>query len=111
MLANLKTDLARVLGEQGKFIEAEIIAREALDSRRSPSSFLDRDTCVAMVDFAHILSHVHKEREAEELCWQVLEQHGNDGRPNEEGLSQLADSSISALLHVLRIELNLEPVM
>ena len=111
VLVNLQTELARVLGEQGKLFEAEIIAREALDSRRSLSSFLDRDTCVAMVDFAHILSRVHKEREAEELCWQVLEQHGDDGRPNEEGLSQYAYTSISTLLRVLGIDLNLEPVM
>ena len=111
VLVNLQADLARVLDEQGKSFEAEIIAREVLDSKRSLSSFLDRDTCAAMDNFAHILFHVHKEREAEELCWQVLEQHGDDGRPNEEGLSQQANTSFSTLLHVMRIDLNLEPVM
>ena len=109
VLANLQADLARVLRAQGKFFEAEKIAREALDSKRSLSSFLDRDTCIIMLNLAHILCHVNKEREAEELCWQVLEQHGDNGRPDE-GLPELVGDSFSSILDVLRIDLALQPI-
>ena len=111
VLENLQAELAGVLDAQGKSFEAEIIAREVLASKRSLSSFLDRDTCAAMDNLAHILSHVHKEKEAEELCWQVIKQHGNDGRPNEEGLSQQAGTALITLLRLLRIDLTLEPVL
>ena len=111
VLVNVQADLATVLDAQGKSFEAEAIAREVLALKQSLSSSLDNDTCKFMQNFAHILHHIHKEKEAEELCWQVLEQYGDDNRPNKEGLSQQANKSLIIILDLLRIDLALEPVV
>lgn len=110
-LVNVQSDLAIILDAQGRFSEAEAIAREVLASKQSLSSSLDNDTCNIMHNLADILHHAHKDKEAIELYWQVLEQYGDNGRPNTEGLSRQARMSFGKILEVLHIDLDPEPVV
>ena len=104
VLSNLRAELAQHLDAQGKHIEAEIFARKAWNSRQPLSVSLDDDTCKTMEVLADILCHLFREKEAEDLQWQILEYYGDDGRPNEEGLSRRGMSALGAIMMIHNIE-------
>lgn len=100
VLLNLQAELAMYLDVQGKHHEAEAIARKSLASREELSSEPDEDTCRSMQHLATILCHLHREKEAEDLQWQILQHYGDDGRPNNKGLSRHARMALSAIMSI-----------
>ena len=90
-------DLSHVLFDLGRWQEAEKLAKEVLDSRRSLSASLDDDSCKAMQIIAYILRRAGRKQEAENLQWQILE-HFEDGKwPEIEGLSSQARSALDSI--------------
>ena len=99
-----------ILDAQGKHHKAEAIAQKVLASKQTLSSALDEDTCKSMQHLATILCHLHREKEAEDLEWQILQRYGDDGRPNNKGLSRYARMALSAIMSIHGIKHEHEPV-
>ena len=110
VLLNLQSDLVMVLDAHGKHVEAEAIVRKVLASRPNLASSLDADTSNIMQLLATILCHIHQEKEAEDLQWQILEHYGDDGRPHHKRLSKYACTALSAIITILEGDQELEPI-
>ena len=108
ILLNLRAELATVLDAQGKHSEAEGIARDVLTSMQMVSDPSDTDVWAVMDILASILHHLHKDTEAEDLHWQLLQHHTDDGAPNSDGLTRAARAAFGSIILVLGLDMDAE---
>ena len=108
VLLNLRAELATALDAQGKYSEAETIARDVLNSKQISSDSSDADTWTVMGILASILHHLHKDNEAEDLHWQLLEHYADNGAPNQDGLTREASAAFGSIIVVLGLDMNAE---